>query len=156
MNNEELIGLVDNLKELNEEIEKMNRNFNTNTLNSVSSCFSDVSNKASSLADSLSLVAENEDFIESVNDKLFPKVKGLDDVLRGVLGTCSSFLNVIPMLEIGFETASIAMGVLNETLRDKNLDKYYESCAKVSDELGSVTIFSYVKKATEVALFSIL
>ena len=91
MNNEEVKRLVDSLKELNEEIEKMNRNFNTNTLNSVSSCFSDVSSKAGSLADSLSLVAENEDFLKSISGKFFSNIKDFDDVLGGVLGTCSSF-----------------------------------------------------------------
>ena len=109
MNNEEVSRLVDNLKEINEELEKMNKNFQKTLLNDTESCFDDLSKKASSLADSLSLVAENEDFLESVNDKLFPKINGLDDILGGVLGTCSSFLNVIPMLEIGIEAASIAV-----------------------------------------------
>ena len=135
MNNEEVKRLVDSLKELNEEIEKMNRNFNTNTLNSVGSCFSDVSSKASSLADSLSLVAENEDFLKSISGKFFSNIKDFDDVLGGVLGTCSSFLNVIPMIEIGVTATSIAVDALNEVLRDKSLDKYYETCIKVSMRL---------------------
>ena len=35
MNNEEVSRLVDNLKEINEELEKMNKNFQKTSLNSI-------------------------------------------------------------------------------------------------------------------------
>ena len=39
------------------------------------------------------------------------------------------------MIEIGVTATSIAVDALNEVLRDKSLDKYYETCIKVSMRL---------------------
>ncbi|MBR5796445.1 MAG: hypothetical protein IKY26_09900, partial [Erysipelotrichaceae bacterium] len=138
-NSEDVSRLVDNLKELNNELEKMNANFKNNILSDTASCFDDLSSKASNLANSLGLVAESEEFLKTVGKKLQPEVEDVDEVLSGVLGTASSFLNVIPMIEIGVTAASIAYDVLHEALRDKSMDKYYESCVKVASELSSFT-----------------
>ena len=136
-NNEDVSRLVDNLKELNNELEKMNKNFQESILQGVDSSFDILSKSANSLTESISLVVENQNYLGSGFMKLIPNVAELSNIFGGVVGTFASFCNIIPMVELGFEVASIAVEALNEALRDKSMDAYYESCIKVSEELGN-------------------
>lgn len=122
----ELTGSIEDLTEVIEDLKtSLSQDF-----------FSEVSNSANSLNSDLLTLSNNFGMLGN-NMKDTKMFGNMTESLVMLSTAFSGISTIIPAVCMGFDALCTIGSMLNETFRDKSLEKYYESCQKVGEGIAT-------------------